>query len=163
MGLPFAFFYYLVLFPHTMIYIAADHGGYALKNTLITFLAKQGLSYQDLGNFIYDEEDDYPDFAFRFAKKVAASKRHKGVLICGSGVGMVVAANKVRGIRAAQIFTPYMARQSREHDDVNVLVFGQKVTSASKAKKMLQQWLKTEFSKQRRYSRRVKAIKIFEH
>ena len=106
-----------------MIYLAADHRGFELKEKLKTFLSEQGYEVEDVGAFTYDKDDDYVDFAAAAAEKIIQDPSvHRGIFICGSGIGMEVVADKYRGLHAALAATPEIAKQSREHGNTNVLV-----------------------------------------
>ena len=110
------------------IAIGADHNGFELKNnTLIPWLESQGHQVIDAGAYEHDSEDDYPDFANNVAMEISSGTADKGIIICGSGVGASIAANKVRGIRAAICHDTYSAKQGVEHDDMNVICIGSKI------------------------------------
>ena len=143
-----------------MIYIGSDHRGYNLKEYLKDYLSKARIPFKDVGNHKFDPEDDYPDFAFEVAKAVARDlNHHTGVMICGSGLGMVVAANKVKGIRAGLATTEWLAKHGRENDDLNVLSLAADITDFSMAEKILKTWLATKFVGGEKYRRRVEKIK----
>jgi len=152
-----------------MIYLGADHAGFKLKEQIKKYLASKKIKYlaskkievRDLGNFKYEKLDDYPNYAFKVAKKVSQTKS-QGILVCGSGVGVCIAANKVKGIRAAQIINIKMAKQSREHDNTNILCFGQNFINFPQAKKIIDVWLNTKQSKDLRHKRRLNIIKKME-
>ena len=139
------------------IAIGSDHAGFKLKQTLVAYLKKQGITYQDFGT---DSEAscDYPDFAFPVARAVAAGKFDRGVLICGSGVGVTITANRVKGIRAVNVNNLYTARQSREHGDANVLCLAGKRLPPKKALRILDVWLKAPFSGDERHLRRIRKL-----
>src|SRR3989344_9415461 len=103
-----------------VIYIGADHAGFKLKEKLKRYFDNWGIKYVDLGGK-GEEGDDYPDYAFKVAERVARDKNSKGILICGTGTGMVIAANKIKGVRAAVAYDNYSAKMAREHNDANVL------------------------------------------
>lgn len=145
-----------------MIYLGADHAGFQLKETIKKYLSEHGYLFEDLGNQRMDKDDDYPDYALAVADKVAGTK-NKGILFCGSAIGMVIAANKVAGTRAGHILNPYTAKQSKEHDDVNVAVLASKLTTASQAKNLVSIWLKARFSSAKRHQRRVRKIIAIEN
>ena len=145
-----------------MIYLGADHAGFKLKEEIKQSLDKLGYKYQDLGNWELEEKDDYPDFGFKVAKKVVKQRGAKGLLFCGSGQGMVIVANKVKGVRAALGFNQESAERSRKEDDANVLSIGARMTSSKEAKKIVEVWLKTKFSKTPRHQRRIKKISFIE-
>jgi ribose 5-phosphate isomerase B len=143
------------------IYLGSDHAGFRLKGELKEYLAGLGIPHEDLGNLAYEPTDDYPDYAVKVAEKVA-STGDRGVIICDSGVGVCIAANKVKGIRAANATSPRMARMSREHNNTNVLCLGQDYMSAEEAREILDAWLSTEFSHEQRHHRRVDKIASIE-
>ena len=120
------------LYYKSMIYIGSDHAGFDLKASLKQWLSDQGRAYSDLGTKQADV-CDYPDFAFPVAKRVVASPGDLGVLICGSGVGMAIAAGKVRGARPALAWMPDIAKQARAHDDANILVLPARFMDANLA------------------------------
>ena len=113
--------------------IGADHGGFAMKEQLARKLAEEGHEVVDFGNMVHDPDDDYPDFAIPLARAVATGYVERGVLLCGSGVGASVAANKVSGVRAALCHDDYSARQGVEDDDMNILCLGGRTTGAEVA------------------------------
>lgn len=124
------------------IAIGCDHGGFKLKLALAQFLKKAGHSVRDFG--CYSEEScDYPVFAAQVGRAVGSGKFKRGVLICKTGIGMVISANKIKGVRAAVIHDMDSAVSSREHNDSNVIVFGSRFIRSKKAKEILRVWLKT--------------------
>ncbi len=138
------------------ILLAADHAGYALKTELMTHLADLGWAPEDLGTDSPDSVD-YPDYAARLSDAVAAGRAPLGVLICGAGIGMSIAANRVPGVRAANCLTEEMASLAREHNDANVLCLGSRLLQPTQAKKILWTFLETPFSGGR-HQRRVEKI-----
>jgi ribose 5-phosphate isomerase B len=142
------------------IAIGCDHGGFKLKLDLIKFLKNSGHSVKDFGSFT-DENCDYPLIARQTANAVSAGKFTRGVLICKTGIGMAIAANKVKGIRAAVIHDLKNAVSSRQHNDCNVIVFGSRFIERDKAKKILKIWLKTH-ALGNRHRRRVLQMKDME-
>ena len=151
------------MYSEGMIYLAADHRGFALKEIFKTFLIEEGFSFEDVGAFTIDPEDDYVDFAVRAAEKIAQDPAdHKGILICGSGHGMDVVANKYRGLHAAWVDSHESAVQSRAHGNTNVLVLGADWLAEEKAKDIVLTWLKTPFSGEERHVRRLKKIEELE-
>lgn len=145
------------------IYIGSDHRGFKLKESIKTFLASQNYEVVDLGNDRYDENDDYPDFAAAVAKKVAEnSEENRGILLCGSGVGVDIVANKFKGVRSALIFNPKQARLSRNDDNANVLSLAADFLSEDDAQRIINVWLKTPFSGEEKYSRRLQKIRDIE-
>ncbi len=153
-----------------MIYLGSDHGGFKLKEKIKKFLDKQKFYYLDLGNINFQKEDDYPDYAFAVADLVSkeddSSKkwkdRAKGILFCRSSGGMIIAANKLKNVRAVSVFDIKSAKHSREHNDANIIAISGDWTSEKKAKDIIKAWLKTEFSKKTRYIRRLKKIEEYE-
>ncbi|OIO52893.1 MAG: ribose 5-phosphate isomerase B [Candidatus Portnoybacteria bacterium CG_4_8_14_3_um_filter_44_15] len=144
-----------------MIYIGADHAGYNLKEELKKHLKELGYDFEDLGNKESEPQDDYPDFALKVAQK-ATETREKGIVICGTGIGSCIVANKVRGARAAAVWDEFTAIQSREHNDANILCLGGRVLDAGTAKKIVRLWLETKFSGEERHLRRIRKIKEIE-
>ncbi len=144
-----------------MIYLGADHGGFSFKEKIKEFLSELKVEYEDLGNTRFEPEDDFPDYAFAVAKKVAENNG-KGILFCTTGLGMAIAANKIKGIRAVSIVTKKSAQQSREHLDANVLCLGTHAVSFRDAKKIIRTWLDTEFFNKEKYIRRLEKIKKME-
>lgn len=140
-----------------MIYIGSDHGGFDLKETIKKHLEKNNIQYKDLGPNNLDNNDDYPDYALKVAKEVAKTNG-KGILICGTGIGMCITANKVKGIRAALCYDKETAKLSREHNDANVLCLGGRTTEIKKALKIVDVWLNTDFSSEERHKRRVEKM-----
>lgn len=142
------------------IAIGSDHGGFQLKKTICRFLEEEGIAYQDFGTYS-PESCDYPDIAFAVAEAVARGEFDQGILICGTGIGMAIAANKVPGIRAALCHDTYSARMSREHNDANVLTLGERVVGPGLAVEIVKTWLSSSFAGER-HSRRVEKIKARE-
>ena len=143
--------------------ICTDHGGYALKKTIHEFLIKMGYEIVDFGAFKHDNEDDYPDFVIPLARAIAAKDVHRGIAICGSGVGASIAANKVAGVRAALIQDYFSAHQGVEDDDMNLLCLGGRVTGFASAQELIIAFLKAEFSGAERHLRRLQKIKHLEN
>ena len=139
-----------------MIYIGSDHAGFKLKEKIIKYFKKKKISYEDLGNCVFKENDDYPDFIIPVAKKVSKDGKSKGIVIGGSGQGEAIAANKIKGIRCALYYggSLKIIKLSREHNDSNVLSFGARFVSERKAKRALELWLNTKFSGVRKHKRR---------
>ena len=144
------------------IYLGSDHAGFDVKEKLKKFLDKEGFRYVDMGAFEYKERDDYPDYGFKVAEKVSKTKNARGILICGSGVGMAIVANKVKGIRAAAAYDDYTASMSRLHNDTNVLELRGRKFPFNKTKKIVSIWLTTPFSEAKRHIRRIKKISDYE-
>ena len=143
------------------IYIGSDHAGFILKGSIKNYLKKKKYRFEDLGNLIYSKDDDYPDFAEKVAKKVAKEKT-KGILVCGSSHGVCIAANKIKKIRAVSINNIKEAKESREHNDANILCISGWHLKEKEAEKIIEIWLKTKFSKVKRHKRRIEKIKKLE-
>ena len=141
------------------IYIGADHAGFKLKEELKEFLRDLGYDVEDTGAYKFDENDDYPDFIIPVARAVAKNPEHNnGIVIGGSGQGEAMAANRIKGVRAALIYDKYGAKMSREHNNANIISLGARVLSVRKAKKLVKLWLDTPFSNGERHIRRIKKI-----
>ena len=140
------------------IAIGADHAGFDLKETLHRDLLQWGYEVLDLGAHQYDANDDYPDFAFLVAEEVVGGKADRGIVVCGSGIGACIAANKVPGCRAGLGVESYSAHQGVEHDDVNVLVLGSRVTGIEVAREVLRSFLNAQFSGEERHVRRLNKV-----
>ena len=143
--------------------IAADHGGFVMKEQLARKLTEAGYEVVDFGNMANDPDDDYPDFAIPLARAVATGYVERGVLLCGSGVGASVAANKVSGARAALCHDDYSARQGAEDDDMNILCFGGRTTGIEVAWDCVRNFLTASFSGAVRHRRRLAKVKQLEH
>jgi len=140
------------------IAIGSDHGkAFELKEKMIAFLKEKGYEVEDKGTYT-PESCDYPDFARPVAEDVAAGKADKGIVICTTGIGVSITANKVKGIRCALCFNEEMAELTRLHNDSNVLALGAAVVSEEMAKKIAMIWLTTEFSGEERHARRIRKI-----
>lgn len=139
-----------------MLYLASDHAGYPLKTKLIQYLVKLGAEFEDLGTNS-TESVDFPVFCDILTQKVVLDPRHRGILICGSGVGMSICANRQKGIRAALCLDTATVRLAREHNDANVLVLAGRKTSAFRARSMLKVFLNTP-SLGGKYQRRMQMI-----
>jgi len=147
-----------------MIYIGADHRGYKLKEILKNYLKELNYDFNDLGASELNPDDDYPDFALVVAKKVAEnSENNRGILICGSGVGVDIVANKTKNIRSALCFDVKQAQMSRNNDDTNVLSLSADFISESLAKEIVKIWLETPFSGLEHHVRRIEKIKKIEN
>jgi ribose 5-phosphate isomerase B len=142
------------------IALGADHAGWELKEACKAWLIDHGHQVLDFGTHS-PESVDYPDYAAQVAEAVAVTKVDRGVLVCGTGIGMAIAANKVPGVRAAACSDPFTARMSREHNDANVLCLGARLTGRDMAQDILQIWLDTSFAGDR-HARRVAKINALE-
>ena len=141
----------------SFIYIGADHAGFRLKEYIKIYLSKTGYTPVDIGNEKYIPGDDYPDYAVKVARKVSETGG-RGIIICDSGVGVCIAANKIKNIRAVNPTNTVVARMSREHNNTNILCLGQNYIKPLLAKKIINIWLETEFSQEKRHHRRVDKI-----
>lgn len=140
-----------------MIALGCDHGGFALKQEIIKYLESRGLEYRDYG--CYDEKStDYPVYAKKVAKAINGGECEKGILICGTGIGISIAANKIPGIRAALCTDCFCAEATRLHNDANVLCMGGRVVGPGLAVKITQTFLDTPFSDEERHKRRIRLI-----
>lgn len=140
------------------IFLGADHGGFKLKEAIKKYLQDLNLDFEDLGNNNLNLKDDYPDYAILVAKKVAKEKNSRGILVCGTGTGMVIAANKVKSIRAVAAYDGYSAKMSRNDNDANILCLRGRFFPIKKIKEIISIWLATPFSKKARHQRRIKKI-----
>ena len=140
--------------------LACDHGGFELKEELKAFLKSIGVEPIDMGTF-NDDSVDYPDFGVLVAEKISKGELEKGILICGTGIGMSIVANKFRGVRAALANDLYSSRFSREHTDANILVMGGRIVGKDLAKEILRVWLETPFAGGR-HKRRLEKIETIE-
>lgn len=145
----------------SIVFIGSDHRGYELKKLLKEWLLAHDYNCQDVGNSKYEMTDDYTDFAFKVAEKTVSNKGF-GVIICGSGVGVCIAANKVRGARAALCTTSKQARLAREDDDANILCLGSDLIKIEEAQEILETFLTTIFSSLERHVRRLDKINKYE-
>jgi len=140
-----------------MIALGSDHGGYALKQEIIQYLKEQNLEYRDYG-CDSEESCDYPVYAKKVAEAIVLGECDRGILICGTGIGISIAANKVRGIRAALCHDTFSAQATREHNDANILAMGARVVGPGLALKIADVFLHTEFSNDERHKNRIRQI-----
>jgi ribose 5-phosphate isomerase B len=140
--------------------IASDHGGIRIRKEIINLLEEIGIEYEDLGCEC-SSSVDYPDYAIPVAEKVTTGEVDRGILICGTGIGMSIAANKVIGIRCALVHDLFTAKVTREHNDSNVLAMGERVIGPGVAREIARIWLTTEFEGNR-HAKRVNKIKLYE-
>ncbi len=141
------------------IALASDHAGYAEKERLKEVLADLGVEFDDLGT-VSEESVDYPDYARRVAEQVAQGRVEQGVLVCGSGTGMAITANKVPGVRAAVAWSEEVARLARQHNDANVLAIGARTTPPDEIPKIVRAWFATEFEGGRHAARVEKISEV---
>src|SRR5579862_4283305 len=142
--------------------LGADHGGFELKEKIRQHLVDRGVSVEDIGTHSAAPVD-YPDYARAVGEKVVAQRADRGILVCGAGIGMSIAANKIPGIRAANVHTEVEAQLSREHNNANVLTLGGRLIDDASALKIVDRWLNTEFSKDSRHVQRLEKITELEH
>ncbi|MDD5031930.1 MAG: RpiB/LacA/LacB family sugar-phosphate isomerase [Patescibacteria group bacterium] len=149
-----------------MIYLASDHAGFQLKKEIASFLKQANFDFIDIGPGEYDESDDYPDYIIPAAEKVAQSPdENKGIILGGSGQGEAIAANKIKGIRAALFYggQKEIISLSRIHNNANVLSLGARFLDKKETIEAVKLWLKTSFSDEARHERRIKKINDFEN
>jgi len=142
--------------------LGADHGGFSMKAELLPWLQGQGYEVLDMGAHTLDPADDYPDFSEAVAEAVILGKAQRGILVCGSGVGACIAANKIPGIRACLCHDTYSAHQGVEHDDMNVLCLGARVVGVELAKELVTAFLNARFSAEERHHRRLQKVLAIE-
>ena len=135
-----------------MIAVGSDHGGYALKQQILRYLKENGFEYKDYGCFS-EQSVDYPDFALPVAEAVAGGEAERGLLVCGTGIGVSIAANKVPGVRAALCHDCFSAKATREHNDSNVLTMGERVIGSGLALEIVDIWLHTPYAGGRHQAR----------
>ena len=143
--------------------ISSDHGGFELKKYLFDWLKKENNEVIDLGNNIYQSDDDYTDFADAVAKAIAGGEAEKGIAICGSGVGACVTANKTKGVRACVCHDSYSAHQGVEHDNMNVLCLGARIIGDELAKELVTAFLNAKFINEGRFKRRCEKLEKIEN
>ena len=143
-----------------MLAIASDHGGLSLKNSICEWLGQQGIEYEDMGTFS-EESVDYPDYGALVARAVQKGRAERGILVCGTGIGMSIIANKFPGIRAALVHDEFTAKMAGEHNNANILVLGGRVLEAARACALVQIWLNTPFA-DGRHQRRLDKISALE-
>lgn len=144
------------------IAIGADHGGYPLNERIIEELRQAGHELIDFGTHDGSQPDDYPDYAVKVGESILSGQAEIGILVCGSGVGAAVAANKLTGIRAALCGDTYSAHQSREHDDCNVLCLGARVTGVELALEIVRAFVAARFTGEERHQRRLRKVAALE-
>jgi ribose 5-phosphate isomerase B len=145
-----------------MLYLGADHGGFKLKEQIKSYLLAQKIKFSDLGSFKFDADDDFPQYSFKVGQAVVRDKKSTGILICGTGFGICIAANKVRGVRAVTIRNVAEAKSARIHNDANIMCFSGWDLKIDLAKKIIKTWLDTKFSNAFRHKRRLAKIKKYE-
>ncbi len=138
--------------------LGSDHAGYKLKESLKQYLQELNIEYTDFG-CNNEQSVDYPDIGFKVSVEVKNGRYDRGILICGTGIGMSIVANKIKGIRASLCHDIFSARNAREHNDANVLTLGERVIGTELARKILRVWLNTNFSQEKRHINRLNKIK----
>lgn len=144
------------------IAIASDHAGFPLKNALVPFVRNMGHEVIDLGTDSPDKSVDYPDFAYKAGQAVLSGQADRAIMVCGSGVGACVAANKIKGIRAGLCHDTYSAHQSVEHDDINMLCLGARVIGIEPAREIVSAYIAAKFSGEPRHQRRLDKVLAIE-
>lgn len=144
------------------IVLGGDHAGFDLKQSLVSYVRSLGHEVLDVGAFTGSEPDDYPDFAEAVGEAIRSGRAERGILVCGSGVGVSVASNKMPGIRAAICHDCYSAHQGVEHDDMNVLVLGSRIIASELARNLTKNFLAARFSGEERHVRRLDKVKAIE-
>jgi len=146
------------------VYIGADHRGFGLKNELVKYLRSKKITVKDAGNQKYDSEDDFPVFASKVSKEVQKKPKDRGIVICGSGVGVSISANKFKDIRCVLGFNEDQVKSAVEHNHVNILALGADYIDFNKAKKLTEVFLITPKNMRKKYRRRIKMISsLFSH
>ncbi|WP_020619467.1 ribose 5-phosphate isomerase B [Paenibacillus daejeonensis] len=143
------------------IAIGADHAGYRLKDVVVPYLESLGHEVQDFG-WSSEQSVDYPDYALQVCNQVVEGNVERGILICGTGIGMSIAANKIPGIRCALTHDLFSAKATREHNDTNVLALGERVIGPGVAQEIIRIWLETPFSEGERHIGRISKVKALE-
>jgi len=143
------------------IAIGSDHGGYQLKERLKKYLKELNIEYKDFG-CESEKSVDYPDIGFKVSNEVRKGNYERGILICGTGIGMSIVANKIKGIRASLCHDVFSAQKAREHTNANILALGESVIGIGLAQEIVKIWLKTDYSQKERHIRRLDKIKKIE-
>lgn len=146
-----------------MIYIGADHRGFELKELLIEKLRAHEYAYEDFGVYEFNPDDDYTDIAIKVAEKVSEDASNKGILLCGSGIGVCITANKIKGIRAGTVDALGIAKKAREDDDINILCLPADFLDENLAWELIEVFLNTEFIANEKHLRRIKNIEAYEN
>ena len=159
----FGAFFWVIAYTIIMIYFAADHRGFQLKEILKQTLIVQGYPIEDMGALRFDETDDYVDFVKAAVEKIGDNPGlHKGIFVCGSGHGMDMVANKYKNIRAVLCYNRYVAVQSRQHENANVLVLASDWVKDKEAQDIMSDWLNAEYTSEERHARRLTKISEIE-
>lgn len=141
-----------------VVALACDHGGYPLKAEVLKYLFSQNHEVIDLGTDSAEQSVDYPDYAGKAAEAVVSGRAQKGILLCGTGIGMSIAANKIQGVRCALLSDVYSARLTREHNDANMMALGARVVGPGLALDIIGAFLNTAFSNEERHQRRIDKV-----
>lgn len=141
-----------------MLYLGADHRGFKLKEELKKFLESKNISCQDLGNMVEDKNDNFVDFSKKVAVSVSQDLTNRGIVICGSGVGVSIVANKIKNIRCGLVFNSEMAKAAREHDDINIIALPADFINTESAIEAVIMFLETSFLKGEKYQKRIDQI-----
>lgn len=141
--------------------VACDHGGFPLKATVLRVVQEEGHEPLDLGAY-NAQSSDYPDYALKIGEAILSGKADRGILLCGSGVGACIAANKIQGVYAGVCHDTYSAHQGVEHDDMNVLCLGARIVGEELAKELVRAFLRAKFSQEERHVRRVQKVRKIE-
>ncbi|MBI2029202.1 RpiB/LacA/LacB family sugar-phosphate isomerase [Candidatus Gottesmanbacteria bacterium] len=144
------------------VYLGADHGGFELKEKIKEQLVSEGYEVLDLGNDHFDFQDDYPDFAFKVAEAVSKDLESRGILFCRSAAGMIIAANKVKNVRATAVWDLKSAIHSRDNNDANIIGLSGDWLSDDEAREIVKIWLTTKFNQEKRHVRRIEKISNYE-
>ena len=145
-----------------MIYLSSDHRGFELKEKIKEWLREWSIESEDLGPFEYNKDDDYPDFAKAVAEKVVADEGSRGILVCGSGEGIAIAANKIDGIRAGTAMEPKQAEAGVHDENMNILALSSDFLMQEKAEDIVKSFVEAEYGNEERYKRRLEKIKNLE-
>ena len=147
-----------------MLYLAADHAGFELKEKIKAHLAERGIDFEDMGAYAYNKDDDYPDFAYKAAVKLAnGAPEDRAIVICGSGVGVAITANKVKGVYCAQVWSKKISQSVREHNTVNAIALGAHYISDKDAFAAIDAFLSSPGATAERHKRRFGKVKDIEN
>lgn len=144
------------------IVLASDHGGFELKNKLFKWLKEHKFEVLDLGNTVFDPKDDYPDYAAAAAEYISEGKADRGIILCGSGVGACITANKFKNVRASVCHDTYSAHQGVEHDNMNVICIGARIVGENLAVDILNSFVNAKFQTEERFLRRLEKLNKFD-
>jgi ribose 5-phosphate isomerase B len=144
------------------IAVGTDHGGFLIKQTVVDTLQELGHEVVDVGAYSLDPKDDYPDFAIAVGRAVQSGEAERGIAICGSGVGVVIAANKLKGVRACLCHDTYSAAQGVQHDNMNVLGLGGRIVGPALVRELVIAFVNARFARAERFQRRMDKVKALE-